>query len=92
MLENLCKFLDKGLKTCILLTDLSEAFDSISHDLLVAKLNAYGFSKTSLNLINDYLAGKKQRTKLSDIFSSWRDINHGVHKDQYWDFYYLTYT
>ena len=48
MLENLRKFLDKGLKTGILMTDLSKAFDSTSHDLLVAKLNAYGFSKTSL--------------------------------------------
>ena len=78
MLENLRKFLDKGLKTCILMTDLSKTFDSISRDLLVAKLNAYGFSKPYLNLINDYLPGRKQRTKIVDIFSSWQDINHGV--------------
>ena len=51
VLENLRKFLDKGLKTGILMTNLSKAFDCISHDLLVAKLNTYVFSKTSLNLI-----------------------------------------
>ena len=38
MLEYLRKALDKGMYTCILLTDLTKAFDSVSHDLLVAKL------------------------------------------------------
>ena len=70
MLGNLKKSLDNGFKTGILLTDLSKAFDSISHDLLLAKLNAYGFSSNSLNLINDYLTGLKQRTKSCDTFSS----------------------
>ena len=78
MLENLKKSLDKGLKTGILLTDLSKAFDSISNDLLIAKLNAYGFCRNSLNLINDYLDGRKQRTKIGETFSSWRDIVYGV--------------
>ena len=78
LLENLKKSLDNGFKTGILLTNLSKAFDSISHDLLLAKLNAYGFSRNSLNLINDYLTGRKQRTKICDTFSSWRNIIYGV--------------
>ena len=78
MLENLKKSLDKGLKTGILLTDLSEAFDNISHDLLLAKLIAYGFCRNSFNLINDYLTGRRQRTKIGDRFSTWRDIIYGV--------------
>ena len=78
MLEKLNKALDKGLHTGILLTDLSKAFDSISHDLLIAKLNSYGFSKNSLNLLNDYLSGRKQRTKIGDNFSSYREIIYGV--------------
>ena len=53
MLDRLKKALDKGLCTGILLTDLSKAFDNILHDLLIAKLNAYGFSNNSLNVIND---------------------------------------
>ena len=65
-------------KTGILLTDLSKAFDSISHDLLLAKLNAYGFSRKSLKLINDYLTGRQQRTKIGSSFSSWRDIVYGI--------------
>ena len=43
------------MHTGILLTDLTKAFDSLSHDLLVAKLNSYGFSILSLKMINDYL-------------------------------------
>ena len=78
MLEILKQSLDRGLKTGILLTDLSKAFDCISHDLLIAKLNAYGFSYNSLNLIFNYLNGRKQRTKVSESFSSWRDIIYGV--------------
>ena len=53
MLENLRKSLDKGLKTGVLLTDLSKVFDSISHDSIIAKLNAYGFCKDDLNLVNE---------------------------------------
>ena len=78
MLETLKKALDNGLCTGIVLTDLSKAFDSISHDLLIAKLNAYGFSFQSLNIISDYLIGKKQRTKINYKFSTWRDIIYGV--------------
>ena len=64
MLEKLKEALDKGLTTGILLTDLTKAFDCISHDLLVAKLYAYVFSRMPLKLIYDYLSGRKQRTKV----------------------------
>ena len=77
-LENLRKALDKRLKTGILLTDLSKAFDSISHDLLIAKLHAYGFSRNTLTLIHDYLSDQKQRTKVRDTYSTWRYIMYGI--------------
>ena len=50
MLEKLRGALDKGLVTGILLTDLSKAFDSISHELLAAKLYVYRFSKNSVKV------------------------------------------
>ena len=50
----------------IVLTDLSKAFDSISNDLLIAKLYAYGLSNQSQNIISNYLSGRKQRTKIND--------------------------
>ena len=44
MLEKLRKSIDNGHCTGILLTDLSKAFDCLHHDLLIAKLEAYGVS------------------------------------------------
>ena len=78
MSEKLKEALAKGLTTGILLTDLTKAFDCISHDLLVAKLYAYGFSRMPLKLIYDYLSGRKQRTKVKNSFSTWLEILYGV--------------
>ena len=44
--------------------DLSKALDTINHELLIAKLHAYGVDKKSLVLINDYLSGRKQWVKM----------------------------
>ena len=61
-----------------LLTDLFKAFDCLSHDLLIAKLNAYGFSMAALTLVQNYLSYQKQRTKINTEYSSWEDILFGV--------------
>ena len=61
-----------------LLRDLSKAFDSLSHDLLLAKLNAYGFSLPALKLVHSYLCKGKQRTKINNAYSSWKEILFGV--------------
>ena len=58
--------------------DLSKAFDCIRHDLLIAKLHAYGFSREALALINDYLTNRQQRVKVNGSFSSWKSVTRGV--------------
>ena len=78
MVENCKKALDQGNEYGALLTDLSNAFDSLPHDLLVVKLHAYSFSIDSLKLINSYLTERKQRVKINDQFSSWLDVAAGV--------------
>ena len=56
--------LDKGGFVGKLLMDLSKAYDCLPHDLLVAKLEAYGVGTAALNLISNYLSHLKQRTKI----------------------------
>ena len=45
MIEKWCKILDEGDETGAVLTDISKAFDCIDHNVLMAKLNAYGFEE-----------------------------------------------
>ena len=58
MIENFKKSLDQGCEYAALLTDLSKAFDCLPHDLIIAKLHAYGFDKRSLRLMHSYLTDK----------------------------------
>ena len=78
MIEKWKKAVDNGNVFGALLTNLSKAFDCLPHDLIIAKLNSYGFNLTALNLIHNYLTKRKQRTKISHSYSSWEDILFGV--------------
>ena len=58
--------------------DPSKAFETINHDLLIAKLHIYRFSEESLKLIKSYLTGRWQTAKLNTGFSKWTEILLGV--------------
>ena len=57
---------------------INRSFHCISHELLIAKLYAYGFTKKSLSLVSDYLNDRKQRTKIRNKYSSCRKTIYGV--------------
>ena len=78
MIEKWKKALDKTNIEGALLTDLSKAFDSLNHELLIVKLEDYGFSYSSLHIISSYLSGRKQRTKVNNMYSEWAKITTGV--------------
>ena len=54
--------------------DLSNAFDCLQHDLLLAKLNACEFDYKSLKLISSFLSNRKYRTKTNSSFSEWKHL------------------
>ena len=70
--------LDKHKSIGLLMMDLSKAFDCIPHNLLIAKLHAYGFTRKSLSLIFSYLKGRHQSVKINADYSSWKEILDGV--------------
>ena len=55
-----------------------KGFACLNHELLIAKLHAYGLSLSSLELVHDYLLNRKQRSKVNSKYSSWADILEGV--------------
>ena len=78
LVEDWKQALDQNMHVGAVLMDLSKAFDCIPHDLLLAKLQAYGVSKHSCSLLASYLSKRHQRVKLGDKASSWLEILKGV--------------
>ena len=56
--------MDNKLFVGAVLMDLFNAFDCVPHDLLIAKLNAYGFDNKTLVLFYSYLKNRKQCMKI----------------------------
>ena len=78
MIENWKSNLNKGNKIGAIFMDLSKAFDTLDHSLLIAKLEAYGFDSLSLEFMKNYLTNRKQRCKVGNCFSIWRKITSCV--------------
>ena len=72
--------------------DLSKAYDCLPHDLLLAKMEAYGFSTESLKLIHSYLVGRKQRVRIGSTLAAGRKSNQVFHRGLFWDPSYLIYS
>ena len=78
MLQKWWMSIDKGGYGGGVLMDLSKAFDTLNHDLLIAKLYAYGYGKDALKLIKSYLSNRWQRVKINESYSSWTALLVGV--------------
>ena len=75
MIENWRAMLNKGNKLGVTIMNLSKAFDTLNHNLLLCKLKAYGFNKNALTFIQSYFTNRHQRTKVGDKFSIWQKIS-----------------
>ena len=78
LILNWQKQLAKKGKIGTVLMDLSKAFDCLPHDLLLAKLQAYGLGYRSLSYIASYLSERKMRVRIGSAFSEWLGVTLGV--------------
>ena len=78
LIEEWKQKLDRNYVVGAILMDLSKAFDSIPHDLIIAKLYAYGFDFEALKLILSYLTDREQATRINSIYSAFQLILSGV--------------
>ena len=65
ILQKWKRTVDHGKVSGALLTDLSKSLDCIPHELIIAEFNPYGFTLPALKFISNYLANRKQRTKIN---------------------------
>ena len=79
MTENWQKSLDHKKVIGALSMDLSKVLiDSLQHDILIAKLHAYGFEMKALKLVYSYLINRTQTVKVKGEYSARRQAKAGV--------------
>ena len=78
MIDSWRTLLNRSQKVGAIIMDLSEAFDTLNHKLLLKKLQAYGFDERSLSFIESYITNRNQRTKIGDSFRKIQRIITGV--------------
>ena len=71
MIENWKTQLNKRNKIGVIIMNLPKAFDILNHNLLVAKLKAYGLNLNAASFIKNYLTNRYQRCKIGNLFSEW---------------------
>ena len=76
--EDIKKSIDEGKLTCGVFIDLQKAFDTVDHEILLKKLETYGFRGLANNWFSSYLSNRKQYVHVSGEESDYREIKHGV--------------
>ena len=78
VIDRITQDLDQGNTPITIFMDLSKAFDTLNHDILIYKLKAYGLSETALKLMQSYLTNRKQYVEINNTQSTKNDITVGV--------------
>ena len=76
--ENITKALDDGNIGCGVFVDLQNAFDTVDHQILLAKSNHYGIRRVSNDWFKSYLSNRSQYVSINGYESSLAAINCGV--------------
>ena len=72
---------DSGGNIGTILMDLSKAYDCLSHNLLISKLEGYGLDIGSVDFLLDYFSLRKYRTKIGSSYSKWSEICREIPKN-----------
>jgi hypothetical protein len=78
MYDKISEARDNGHFSVGIFLDLSKAFDTVNHEILISKLNHYGIRGICLNWIRDYLRGRKQCVSYNGHASPMLDVKCGV--------------
>ena len=76
--ESIRKALDNKEIACGVFVDLQKAFDTVNHEILVAKLDYYGIRGTANNWFSSYLQNRSQYVSILGFDSDIKPVNHGV--------------
>ncbi|KAF7252893.1 putative RNA-directed DNA polymerase from transposon BS [Varanus komodoensis] len=76
--DDLCREKDRGSASLLVLLDLSAAFDTIDHGILLDRLAGLGVGGTALQWFRSYLNGRFQKVVLGDYGSAPWQLCHGV--------------
>ena len=78
LVDKIKNSIDNGEMTCGIFVDLSKAFDTVNHSILLHKLDHYGFRGKANQLLESYLTNRKQFVELNNHKSSYKSITCGV--------------
>lgn len=78
MIEKWENKINKGRHVGTVFMDLSKVFATINHDLMIAKLEPFGFSNNALLFILRYLKSRSQRVSIDSLIKIWEKIIAGV--------------
>ena len=78
MTEAIRSALDQGQVTCGIFVDFQKAFDTVNHEILLSKLDHYGFRGIINDSFRSYLTGRTQKVVINGFESETKIMNHGV--------------
>ena len=83
VVDSIINCIESGHTPITVYLDLSKAFDTLDHPILINKLKYYGIQGCALDLIKNYLSNKQQCVEINNIKSFFLTYQQESHKGQY---------
>ena len=89
--DHILKNANDGKVTASIFIDLKKAFDTVSHEMLIKKLNSYGIRDSALHWFKSYLSDRTQTVNIIQLFQASRVLILVSLRGQYCDLYCLLF-